>query len=125
MDKLTGFVGRVLFCVPFLGFGLNHVMNAGQMAGMVPKTIPGGVFWIYFTGIAMILGALAVITGKQGRAACFGLASMLLIFIVTIHLPGMSNPDANLKMMSMVNLMKDTGLLGAALALAGTYKDKA
>jgi len=122
MDKLTSFLGRVIYAIPFLAFGANHLMYAGKMAAMVPSFIPGGVFWIYFTGVAMILAALAIITGKQGRAACFGLAVMLLIFIITVQLPGMSNPDPQMKMMSMINLFKDTGLMGAALVIAGTYK---
>src|SRR5580692_2242702 len=105
MDKLMTFLGRVIYAVPFLAFGANHLLNAGQMAGMVPSYIPGGIFWIYFTGAAMVLAALAIITGKQGRNACFGLALMLLVFIVTIHSPGLSNPQ--MKMMSMVNLLKD------------------
>jgi uncharacterized membrane protein len=120
MDKLITFLGRVIYAVPFLVFGAGHLTRAGQMAGMVPAYIPGGVFWIYFTGVAMILAALAIITGKQGRGACFGLALMLLVFIVTIHLPGMANPQ--MKMMSMMSLLKDTGLMGAALVIAGTFK---
>lgn len=113
MDKSLGFLGRVVFAVPFLMFGANHVMKGSQMADMVPASIPGGVFWIYFTGIAMILAALAIITGKQGRNACFGLALMLLVFIVTMHVPGLGNPQT--KMMSMISLLKDTSLLGGLL----------
>ncbi|HEY5039587.1 MAG TPA: DoxX family protein, partial [bacterium] len=66
MNKLTGMLGRVMYAFPFLGFGAGHLMNAGQMGGMVPAFIPGGIFWIYFTGVAMILAALAIITGIQG-----------------------------------------------------------
>jgi uncharacterized membrane protein len=122
MDKLLGFVGRIIYSVPFLFFGFGHLTNANNMAGIVPPFIPGGVFWVYFTGVAMILAALAIITGKQGRGACFGLAVMLLIFIVTIHLPAMSNPQ--MKMMAMMGLFKDTGLMGAALAIGGTFGQK-
>ena len=113
-------IGRLLFAIPFLIFGANHTMSADQMAPMVPTYIPGGTFWIYFTGAAMILAALAIITGKQGRSACFGLALLLLLFIVTVHFPGLSNPQ--MKMMSMINLMKDTALMGACLFMAGTFK---
>lgn len=124
MDRLTGFVGRTIYALPFLVFGSLHLMNGSQMAGMVPPFVPGGVFWIYFTGAAMILAALAIITGKQGRSACFGLALLLLLFIVTVHLPGMGSADGAQKMMSMMNFLKDTSLLGAALAIAGTFKSK-
>lgn len=120
MDKLTGYIGRLLYALPFLGFGFENVVNAPEKAGTVPSYIPGGVFWVYFTGIAMILAALAIITGKQARSACFGLAVMLLIFIVTIHLPHLANPQ--LKAMGLVGFYKDTSMMGAALVLAGTFK---
>ena len=120
MDKLVGFIGRVIFSLPFLVFGINHVAKADQMAAWVPAFIPGGVIWIYVTGIAMIVAALAIITGKQGRGACYGLALMLLIFIAAVHLPGLANPQT--QMMSFVNLLKDMSLMGGALVIAGTFK---
>jgi uncharacterized membrane protein YphA (DoxX/SURF4 family) len=123
MEKLLALLGRLIYSIPFLGFGVSHLMNAEKMKGMVPAMVPGGVFWIYFTGAAMVLAALAIITGKQGRNACFGLALMLLIFIATVHLPNLSDPQ--MQMMAMVNLLKDTGLLGGALVIAGTFKSKA
>jgi uncharacterized membrane protein YphA (DoxX/SURF4 family) len=120
MDKVLNFIGRVIFSIPFLVFGLGHLFNGGHLSGMVPAFIPGGIFWVYFTGFAMVAAALAIITGIKGRAACFGLAVMLLIFIVTLHLPGLANPE--MKTMAFMSLLKDTGLLGAALILAGTFK---
>ncbi len=122
MEKMLMMVGRVIYALPFLAFGFGHLTNAANMGGMVPAFIPGGVFWIYFTGVAMVLAALAIITGIQGRTACFGLALMLTVFIVTIHLPGMGNPAT--KMMSMMGLFKDLGLLGASLVIATTFPAK-
>ena len=120
MDKVLNLVGRILYSVPFVLFGLGHLMNPGQMAGMVPSYIPGGVVWVYVTGAAMILAAVAIITGIQARLACFGLSLLLLIYILTIHLPGMSDP--NVKMMATMMLFKDTGLLGGALVIASVSK---
>jgi uncharacterized membrane protein YphA (DoxX/SURF4 family) len=120
MDKLMVFVGKVLFALPFIGFGIENVAGAADKAGIVPPYIPGGVFWIYFTGIAMILAALAILTGKQAREACLGLAIMLLVFIVTVHLPHLANPQ--LKVMGLMGLYKDTSMMGGALVLAATFK---
>ncbi|HTA75919.1 MAG TPA: DoxX family membrane protein [bacterium] len=120
MDKMLSHIGRIIFALPFLLFGANHIMMGDKMAGMVPSFIPGGVIWIYFTGAAMVLASLAIITGKQGRSACFGLALMLLVYIVTIHLPGLGNPQT--QMMSTINLLKDMGLMGACLFMAPTFK---
>jgi hypothetical protein len=48
MDKLTMVAGRIIFALPFLFFGAGHLMNAPQMAGMVPAFIPGGhAFGLY------------------------------------------------------------------------------
>lgn len=119
MDKLTGFLGRLLYAVPFLFFGAGHFMNAQGMKGMVPSFLPGGVLWVYVTGAAMVLAGLAIVTGQQARHACFGLAALLLAYMVLVHLPGMG--EESTKMMSMMNFFKDMGLMGAALALAPTF----
>jgi uncharacterized membrane protein YphA (DoxX/SURF4 family) len=120
MDKLMGFVGKVLYALPFIGFGIENLMDAPEKARMVPSYIPGGVFWVYFAGVAMILAALAILTGKQAREACLGLVVMLLIFIVAIHLPHLANPQT--KATGLIQLYKDTSLMGAALVLAATFK---
>ncbi len=117
MKILTGVVARVIFALPFLGFGIGHLMNASMMAGMVP--IPGGVIWIYVTGIAMLLAGVAAITKFQGKLAMLLLALLLLIYIVTIHVPNMMKPET--MQMGMMGLYKDMGLMGGALLLAGIF----
>lgn len=119
MDTLMTTGARVLYGLPMAIFGLFHFTSANDMAGMVPSFIPGGVFWVYLTGLALILAALAIIIQKKARLACLLLAAMLIIFVLTIHLPGLGeNMQA-----SMPNLLKDTALAGAALAFAGIAKD--
>lgn len=117
MNALTGVVARILFAIPFIGFGIGHLMNAGMMAGMVP--IPGGVIWVYVTGIAMILAGIAAITKIQGKMAMLLLALLLIIYIVTIHVPAMMKPET--QMMGMSGVFKDFGLTGGALILAGIF----
>lgn len=112
-------IGRIVFAIPFAVFGLNHFIYAGMMAGMVPSFIPGGVFWIYLTGLALIAAAVSIITKKLIVPACLLLGIMLLIFVLTIHLPGLSNPQ--MAQMAMASLLKDVSLAGAAFFLAGYY----
>lgn len=116
MNALT-LVGRIFFAIPFLGFGVGHLMNAGMMAGMVP--IPGGIIWIYVTGAAMILAGVAALTKIQGKLAMMLLALLLIIYIVTIHIPLMLKPET--QMMGMQGFYKDLGLAGGALILAGVF----
>lgn len=120
LSFLTDIVARVLFAIPFFMFGVNHFIYANAMAGMVPAYVPGGIFWIYFTGVALIAAAVSIVTKIQGKLAMYLLALLLLIFVVTLHVPGLSNPQ--MKMMSMMALLKDLGLMGGALLLAGIFE---
>ena len=106
--------GRYLFAIPFAVFGLMHFMSAGDMAGMVPSFIPGGVFWVYLTGLALIAAPVSFIINKHAILAAQLLAALMLIFVFTIHLPSVIGGN----MMAMASLLKDLSLAGGALLLA-------
>lgn len=110
-------IGKWVFGLVFLVFGILHFVNAGGMTGYVPGWIPGSAFWVYLTGLAMILAALSILSGKMTSVAAQLLALMLLIFVLTIHLPnviGGANPGT---------LLKDLGLMGGSLLIAA-YLDE-
>ena len=117
--------GRYLLIVPALIFGVMHFMNAKDMAGMVP--IPGGAVWVYITGIAMIAAGVAIVIGKYDKLAAALLGLLILIFALSIHLPGVmkAGEDAQMMAMYMGNFLKDVGLAGGAWVYAATMaKDK-
>lgn len=117
LELATSKVARALFALPFAIFGLFHFLNASAMAGIVP--VPGGVFWVYFTGAALIAGSVGILTGVLGRLAALGLAALLLTFIFGVHVPGLSNPE--MQQGAMMGLLKDVSLLGGALTWAGLF----
>jgi uncharacterized membrane protein YphA (DoxX/SURF4 family) len=102
-------------------FGAMHFMGADGMAGMVP--IPGGVIWVYVSGVALILAAVAIFLGKMDKLACVLLAVLLLLFVVLIHVPNAMSADAATKQMGMISAMKDLALMGGALMCAGQSRD--
>ncbi len=108
-------LGRVFFAVPFLIFGVNHLMMADAMASIVPGFLPYATFWVYFTGLALVAAALAILLKRYVKWACYGLAIFLLLTMFTIHFVGIMNGDM---MMPMVGFLKDMGLLGGALLLS-------
>lgn len=118
MDKLST-TGRIIFAVPFAVFGLMHFMMGNAMAGMVPSFFPGGVFWVYLTGLALIAATISLITQKQIVLAATLLGVLMFIFVLTIHLPALIGGDQ----MAMTSVMKDVSLGGAALMIAGQFKD--
>lgn len=112
-------IGRYLYALPFGVFGLFHFMNASQMAGYVPGWIPGGAFWVYLTGAAFLAVCVSIIIEKKTRLACILLGVMLLIFVLTIHLPSVIGGEMQ---PAMTNLLKDLALAGGAWFIAGTYE---
>lgn len=122
MNIPTFLLGRILLALPFLVLGVMHFPGADNMAGMVPSWIPGGVLWVYITGVANIAAGVAFITGKQARLAGLLTALMMIVFILTVHLPGMSNPD--MAQFSLISILKDLGLAGGALLMAHLSESK-
>lgn len=108
--------GRVLFGLPFVLFGLMHLAFGAKMAGMVPGWLPGGVIWVYLVGLGLIAGGATVVANKMGRQGAMLLAVLLIIFILTIHLPGVMNEAT--QQMAMAGLLKDLALLGGALTFS-------
>lgn len=118
MNLLTDKVSKYLYAIPFIVFGLFHFMNASGMAGMVP--IPGGVFWVYLTGIAHLAAAISIIIGKKTRLAGLLLGVMLIIFALSVHLPEIISSGGQ-NAGSMTNFLKDIALAGGAWVIAGTF----
>ena len=102
----------VLYALIWACFGINHLINANAMVAIVP--VPGGVFWIYLTGIAMLLAAAAIIFNIQAKLAGYLLALMLLVFIFAVHVPQLAKGS----LMAPVTILKDLGLLCGAIIIA-------
>ncbi len=116
-------VGRFLYAIPFVIFAMFHFMNGSAMAGMVP--VPGGVFWVYLVGLALLAAAVSIMTGKLAVLATRLLALLLLIFVFTIHLPGVLHAaDQAAMQLPMMMLLKDTALAGGAMVLSGVFAGK-
>lgn len=120
--KLLTTLGRLFFALPFLVFGLFHFMNATMLVGAVPAYIPGGIFWVYLTGAAFIAASVSILIHKMDELATLLLGVLLLIFVLTIHLPGVLN--AATMATSMPSLLKDTVMAGAAFFMSGTLRGR-
>ena len=110
------FLARVLLGIPFIVFGVMHLMAADNMAGMVPEWLPGGVIWIYITGLANIFVGACIASNKMMPMAGNLGALLMTAYIIIVHAPGLGNEATQMNAMS--GLLKDIGLAGGAL-LAG------
>ena len=121
MKKLA-IIGRILFALPFGIMGLNHFLMRDFFLGMMSSFIPGGAYTILLTGALLILASIFIILNKNIKTVCFGLAGLLFIFIITIHIPGLYNSDPKVAQYALMELLKDTGLMGGAIMIA-VYAD--
>jgi uncharacterized membrane protein YphA (DoxX/SURF4 family) len=117
---LLPYAARGLFALPFAVFGLGHFTGAEAMAAMVP--VPGGLFWVYFTGVALLAGSAGILTGILGKWAGFGIAALMILFALTVHLPALADP--NMGQLATMGLLKDLSLAGGALAFATLFSQK-
>jgi len=122
MKHLTT-IGRILFALPFGILGLNHFIMYNYYVGIVSSFIPGGGFTVILVGIALIAACISILAKKFIVISCLLLALLLLVFICTIHIPGLFQADKTLMTDALIELFKDTALMGGALMIAGIYKE--
>jgi len=115
--KNLSVIGRVLFAFPFAIFGLNHLIFYNFYIGTVSSFIPLGPYTIILTGIFLIMASLSIIFNKYIKVATILLSVLLLIFILTIHIPGLFDPEK--WQFALIELLKDTSLMGGSLMIAG------
>src|ERR1700753_3649210 len=116
MNNTTIFrIGTILYALVVGFFGVNHFLHGTGLQNTVPRFIPGGVFWVYLTGAALIAAAISFLTGKYVRVAGLLLALFLILIVLTVHVPAMTNVTGEEHVSIIVtNLVKDTGLAAAA-----------
>ena len=118
MKALTTTVPRYVFAIVFIIFGLLHFIGGESMAGMVP--IPGGAIWVYITGVAMLAAGVSFIIKKYDYLAGLLLAALLVIYVLSIHLPSLMGGNE----MSMSQVLKDLALAAGALMVANDGADR-
>lgn len=119
--KNLAILGRILFALPFGIIGLNHFLMTDVFLGMMSTFIPGGAYTILLTGALLITFSISIMLNKFIKIACFGLAALLFIFILSIHIPGLFNIDPKVSQFALIELLKDTALMGGALMIAIYY----
>jgi uncharacterized membrane protein YphA (DoxX/SURF4 family) len=120
MKNLTT-LGRILFALPFAIFGINHLLMMDYYIGMLTSFIPLGAYTIILTGLILIAVSISIITKKFVKQSTFILAALLLVFILTIHIPHLI--EGSDRPTTLITLLKDISLMGGSLMIAGIYTE--
>ncbi len=112
-------LGRYLFALPIAVFGVFCFTNAQMMVGLIPAYLPGSIVWVYLSGICLLMASAGILYGKKAKTASTLLAIMLIMFVLTIHLPSVMAGHRE----SIIMALKDVIIAGGALIYAGTARD--
>ncbi|MBL7731919.1 MAG: hypothetical protein JNM88_12130 [Chitinophagaceae bacterium] len=108
-----------LLSVVLIVFGIFHFMYPRDLLVYVPLSLVGGIYWAYIVGGAFVLVGISFLTNQYVKLTSYVLVIMLLIFILTIHVPNYRNAgDKEMRQLALINILKDTAILGFALHIA-------
>jgi putative oxidoreductase len=117
-------LGRILFALPFGILGLNHFVMYSYYMGQLTSFIPGGGFTVILTGAILVFASISIIIKKFIPLVCWVLAGLLLLFIVVIHIPHLITAATSKESVdALIELFKDTSLLGGSILIASIYKE--
>jgi putative oxidoreductase len=110
-----------LLSIVLITFGVFHFIMPYDLLVYVPDFLPGGIRWAYLTGAAFILVGVSFLTNQYVKVASYLLSALMLIFILSIHVPNAINAaDETYRKFALLNVLKDTAIMGFALHIAAT-----
>jgi len=108
----------VFEAAPLAIFAAEHFTAARDLMQIVPKWLPGPLFWTYLVGFALLAAALSFIAWRCVRWSAALLALLFLIIVATVDLP---NLGAGLHDRIFWTLtVRETCFAGGAMVLAGS-----
>lgn len=100
-------------------FGYFHFKYPRDLMVYVPTSLFGDVIWAYIVGGAFMLVGLSFLTNQYVKFTGYMLAILLIIFIITIHVPNYMNAGSiDTKKLALINILKDAAIVGFALHIA-------
>ena len=120
-QRIISRIAIYILAIVMIAFGIYHFLHPRNLLVFVPSNLPGDIKWVYVVGVAFILAAIAFITNKGVKIAGYSLAILLIIFVITIHVPNFRQAgDEALRQGALINILKDTALAAFALHIAGS-----
>jgi len=81
-------IGRLIFGICLIYFGLAHHFYLAYTVKMVPAWLPPGqTFWAYATAAGHIAAGIAILSGIAARPAAMLLTAMFMVFAILVHAP--------------------------------------
>ncbi len=111
-------LGPVFEAVALAIFAAEHFLAARDLSVIVPRWLPGALFWTYFVGAALLAAAISFIAWRHVRWSASLLALLFLIIVATIDLPNL--PAHIHERLFWTLTVRETCFAGGAMVLAGS-----
>lgn len=121
LEKLLPY-GRIFFSIMLIGYGIDHYLYTELVSTMVPLWIPNNIFWTYLAGTALIAAGVAIILNFRLKLTGILLATMLLLWMLIIHLPNVISHHFKIEDIEVSRVLVTFGFAGIALLLAFSNK---
>src|SRR5258707_11801965 len=106
-------LGRVCLAVPLAVFGAEHLTSPKAIMQLVPRWMPGKLFWTYFVGVALIAAALSFTFKVRIRLSATLLGTMFFCFVAMMDLPAVIAAPQN--RLAWTLLARESAFGGGAL----------
>ncbi len=114
-------LGRFFLAAFLILCGIEHFMYVEIVTRLVPSWIPGGVFWTYFTGVALVAGGAGMCVPLASRLAAILTGLMIFVWVLVLHIPRavtMSGPNET------TAVFEALAMSGAAFLAAAAPKNR-
>jgi uncharacterized membrane protein len=111
-----------LYGLALIAFGFSHFVYLQMTAPLVPRWLPGPVFWAYATGGIYLATGAALVIGCAPRLAAT--AAAVQISLITILVWGPMVVGGNLSAMHWQEAVVSWALTAGAWVVAGALQDR-
>lgn len=99
-------------------FAAEHFLAARDLMPIVPRWLPGPLFWTYFFGVALLAAAVSFIIWRYVRWSALLLALFFLLIVVTVDLPNL--PPRLHERLFWTLTARETAFGAGAMVLSGS-----
>lgn len=116
-------LGPVFEAVALAVFAAEHFLAARDLMPIVPRWMPGPLFWTYFVGAAWLAAAISFIAWKYVSWSAALVALLFLIIVAAIDLPKI--PMHTHERLFWTLTVREMAFAGGAMVLAGSvWRDR-
>jgi uncharacterized membrane protein len=117
-------LGAILFSITIISFGVDHFLFAKEASDYIPSWVANHIFWMYFTGLALIGSGIAIILKIKLRLIATLLGTMIFIWFIILHVPRVIvSPFAD-RGEEVTSAFLALAYCGIAFVIAGATKKK-